>query len=106
MPELKLPFRWTLWEQYEIKDSKDYRKTMTKVACFEDLLSFWKIWNNVPHRDPANFFAFTDEDGTTKNKFYPINDREVKINTLSLFITGIDPEWEDPINAKGGQFSL
>ena len=63
MPELGLPFRWTIWEQYEIKDSKDYSGTMTKVACFQDLLSFWKIWSNMPHSDPANFFSIVDAEG-------------------------------------------
>lgn len=107
-PELEFSDKWTLWEQYETKDSKNYSDTMQKVGCFNDPVSFWKVWNTVPHSNPVNYAHYFDEDDykTTVAKHYVINDNELKISAVSLFKTGIVPAWEDPVNAKGGEFSV
>jgi hypothetical protein len=112
-PELAFKDNWTLYEQYDMVKGSDYGDSTRKVACFNDLISFWKVWNTIPHSDPLNFvqyFAEEDEDheyrGKTVAKHYIVNGAPKKISALSLFKTGIEPAWEDPVNAKGGEFSI
>lgn len=107
-PELAFADNWTLWEQYETKDSANYQDTMEKVACFNDPISFWKVWNTVPHSNPLNFIHYFDEEGANRivAKHYVVKGSEQKISSVSLFKTGIEPAWEDPVNLKGGEFSM
>lgn len=106
-PEMAFQDKWTLWEQYETKYSSDYKNTMQKVACFNDPVSFWKVWNTVPHSDPLNFIHYYEEENAESAvaKHYVVRGQEHKISAVSLFKTGIIPAWEDPVNAKGGEFS-
>lgn len=107
-PELEFPDKWTLWEQYETKDSSNYKDTMMKVAWFNDPISFWKVWNTVPHAEPVNYVHYFDEEveKAMVAKHYISNGVDQKISAVSLFKTGILPAWEDPVNAKGGEFSV
>ena len=112
-PELAFADNWTLYEQYDMAKGSDYSDSTRKVACFNDLVSFWKVWNTIPHSDPLNFvqyFAGEGEDhefkGKTVAKHYIVKGAPKKISALSLFKTGIEPAWEDPVNAKGGEFSI
>ena len=107
-PELAFADNWTLWEQYETKNSANYQDTMEKVACFNDPISFWKVWNTVPHSDPLNFIHYYDEEGAKRMvaKHYVVKGSEQKISAVSLFKTGIEPAWEDPVNHTGGEFSM
>ena len=60
MKELMLKYQWTIWEQYEVESGADadYEKSMRKVASFKNIISFWQIWNNLPHSNPSkNFFV-------------------------------------------------
>ena len=51
---VKLSRKWSLWEGYETpakesgKDSKDeeWKTLIRKVFEFEDIISFWQLWNN------------------------------------------------------------
>jgi hypothetical protein len=107
-PELEFTDKWTLWEQYETKDSSNYKDTMMKVACFNDPVSFWKVWNTVPHSDPLNYVHYFDEEveKAMVAKHYISKGVDQKISAVSLFKTGIIPAWEDEVNAKGGEFSV
>lgn len=112
-PELAFKENWTLYEQYDMVKGMDYSDSTVKVACFNDLISFWKIWNTIPHSDPLNFVQYVAENeedqelnGKTVAKHYFVKGSPLKISALSLFKTGIEPAWEDPINAKGGEFSI
>ena len=66
--ELKVG-EWTLWEHYdEIKSEVDntqktskqdlstYKSNSQKVAWFNDIISFWQVWQNLPFRDLKKFF--------------------------------------------------
>ena len=72
-----LKYQWTIWEQYEVQsgNDEDYKKSMRKVASFKDIISFWKIWNNLPHSDPHNFFM-TKKDGEQQVQFYKIGEED------------------------------
>ena len=59
---------WVFWEQYEElqqsgggqkqyqKDVADYLATIQKVAWFNDIISFWQIWNTLPVSKLELFF--------------------------------------------------
>jgi len=104
IPDLAFNHRWTVWEQIESKNHKDYASTMEKVAWFGDAITFWKVWNKIPHSTPKNFFSFS-RDGKSYCNYYTIRGREEKISTLALFKTGIIPAWEDAANKNGGEYT-
>ena len=67
--ELGIGHEWVLWEQYTkaepnhqrggghgVQDSKAYLNTMQKIGCFNDIISFWQMWNFIPHKDLKHFF--------------------------------------------------
>ena len=105
IPDLAFSYNWTIWEQYEAKFGEDYRDTMAKVAWFGDAVTFWQIWNTIKHSDPKNFFSY-ESNGKMFATHYEVGGFAKKISSLSLFKTGIVPEWEDVANIKGGEFSL
>ena len=106
-PELALDFKWTVWEQWSESGGKShYAGAMQKVACFHDMITFWQVWNNLPHADPKNFFAFPAEDMAFKVPFYRIGGSFKRINSIAVFKAGIKPEWEDKANQHGGEYSL
>ena len=52
---IKLPKKWALWEGYEnaitkevSKDNKDedWKSSINKVFEFQDIITFWQLWNN------------------------------------------------------------
>jgi hypothetical protein len=58
--ELRLD-EWTLWEHYEsMAPQKDkdaqYLQGFKKIAWFNDVISYWQVWNNLPVSDLKNFF--------------------------------------------------
>ena len=108
--ELKFEDEWALWEQYEVKRG-DWSNSLAEVASFQDVEGFWRIWNFLPHNDPANFFAHSEEDSSGRKKNYANvyqvahQTEEMKIGSLCFFKAGIRPEWEDLENKKGGSFT-
>ena len=78
----------TTWAVFEHKDWKEY----TKIATFDTVEDFWGYWDIMPL--PSKFFF----KGKAKNK---ISGRDVE--GFSIFREGIKPEWEDPMNAPGGE---
>merc|ERR1712166_48255 len=54
---------------------------------------FWQYFNNIPR--PLSFF-------TSKNARRKLVGNR-KVDALSIFREGIKPEWEDPVNADGGE---
>ena len=101
---------WALWEQYEVKRG-DWSNSLAEVASFKDVEGFWRIWNYLPHSDPANFFSYGKEDGSGKTKsyatYYQVGHQEenMKVGSLCFFKAGIRPEWEDAENKNGGSFT-
>lgn len=104
IPELALNHKWTIWELVETKGQANYNAGMEKVAWFGDAVTFWKVWNKIPHSDPTNFFAF-EREGKNYINYYEIKGSHERINTLAMFKTGIHPEWEDATNKNGGEYA-
>jgi len=64
----KLKYKWVLWEQLQGEEKaqkglvqKQYMENLQEVAEFDNLISFWQLWNTVPHANPANCFTVFDE---------------------------------------------
>lgn len=43
---INLKRKWTFWETYEHKSSKDYKDSIKNIITFSDIISFWQFWNN------------------------------------------------------------
>ena len=105
IPDLAFNHKWTIWEQYDGKGSHNYKETMMKVAWFADPITFWRVWNKIPHSDTRKFFSFSRE-GKTYVNYYEVKGVDEKISSLAMFKTGVIPAWEDPNNRLGGDFNL
>mmetsp|Transcript_6415 Transcript_6415/g.4839 ORF Transcript_6415/g.4839 Transcript_6415/m.4839 type:complete len:98 (-) Transcript_6415:411-704(-) len=62
-PNMILPDKWTMWEQYErfeqVKKGQtlqEYEANIKKFGCFNNAVSFWQIWNNSYISDLKNIF--------------------------------------------------
>ena len=58
--ELRLD-EWTIWEHYESmiqqRDTKkQYLESFKKIAWFNDVISYWQVWNTLPLSNLKNFF--------------------------------------------------
>jgi len=96
---VKLPKTWALWEGYEnaVKDpnaekkEEDWKNKIKRVFEFNDIITFWQLWNNSPFSKLSEIF----NNGERIRYFY---DSKVRINSINLFSSGIWPAWEDPEN--------
>mmetsp|Transcript_17205 Transcript_17205/g.49158 ORF Transcript_17205/g.49158 Transcript_17205/m.49158 type:complete len:235 (-) Transcript_17205:240-944(-) len=88
---LKTP--WTLWEQVA---TGSY--STSKVCTFHTAQQFWSVWNGVPQ--PSELLE--------NKRFFreQTNGPPLSIDALMIFREGIEPQWEDEANAKGGHFQI
>ena len=101
--EFKFDRKWTLWEHYDNFSQDDYLSSMAKVCWFNDLISFSVAWNSIPHRELTNIF-FDSNRGLVKNVI--VNEKETRVNGLSLFLNEVHPSYEDEVNKYGGEFRM
>ena len=101
--EFKFDRQWTLWEHYDNTNIDDYLNSMMKVCWFNDLMSFSISWNSIPHKDLKNLFYNAENQ---KVKYMMINNKETRINGLSLFLNEVHPSYEDEVNKQGGEFRM
>lgn len=91
---------WSVWEHKKsgsgsVTGAHQYGSNMAKLCTFNTVEGFWRFMNHTP--PPSDMF--TTEQGTRK-----FGDREIE--GISLFKSHIRPEWEDPMNMHGGEFSV
>merc|ERR1711934_187858 len=87
--QLALSSAWRLWEH---QHSGDYN--CDPLGSCDSIGSFWRLFNNIP--EPRAFF--------TPSRDIPrrlVGRR--KVDSYSIFREGVKPEWEDPLNAVGGE---
>ena len=70
----KLEHKWVIWENWKSakpkggdKSEGKYLLNMQSIAEFDNLVSFWRVWNTLPHSDPGNFF--TDPSSSTQLQY-------------------------------------
>jgi hypothetical protein len=86
---------WVLWEHKQAKNQHDYENSMREVCEFSTVEDFWRHWSFIPR--PSEVLS----DGKQHKE---IDGR--LIDGFSVFKKGIRPEWEDPMNKTGADFSL
>jgi len=90
------PTEWVLWEHSGgAKNPSDWKANMRELCSFTTVEGFWQYFNHLPK--PSDIFS----DGVSKKLVGPENKT---IEEYSLFKKGIEPGWEDPANAPGGEF--
>ncbi|TMW56019.1 hypothetical protein Poli38472_008667 [Pythium oligandrum] len=87
---------WSFWEQREIAKNMAYSEKLSKLCTFRTVEEFWGYWNNIPKPSQVLF------DGFTRKRF---SDGRA-IESFAVFKEGIGPEWEDPENKRGGEWSI
>nr|CCA20959.1 conserved hypothetical protein [Albugo laibachii Nc14] len=86
---------WSIWELREQQKNLSYADTLFKMCTFKSVGKFWGYWNNILKPSQVLF------DGFTRKR---IGDRYVE--SFAVFREGIVPEWEDPQNRTGGEWSI
>jgi translation initiation factor 4E len=97
---LPLRYTWCLWEQImQASDGKSnqYSDATRKVADFNTVQEFWKLWNHMPQ--PSELLE-------QKRMVREQHDGLHVIDAIMIFRDGIRPEWEDPANSSGGHFQF
>lgn len=96
--EHRLHSSWSIWEHARSNASDtdaSYRDGKRLVCSMSTVEQMWAALKYVP--SPSDFFS----DGNQRHDF--INR---SIEALSIFRDGIEPMWEDPANASGGEWNL
>jgi translation initiation factor 4E len=88
---------WVLWEHAggTNKDPNKWKENMKELCSFKTVEGFWQYFNHLPR--PSEVFF----DGESRKK---IGVEGKTIEEYSLFKKGIEPEWTDPENVKGGEW--
>jgi len=93
---------WVMYDHTK-SDSLTYEASTRKICEFNNVISFWQIFNNYPN--PSKLFnngiyrpimKCVDSNGRSETK---------EISSISVFKKGIQPKWEDPVNKTGAEFS-
>eukprot|EP00921_Rhytidocystis_pertsovi_P020482 GHVQ01032679.1.p1 GENE.GHVQ01032679.1~~GHVQ01032679.1.p1 ORF type:complete len:248 (-),score=37.80 GHVQ01032679.1:338-1081(-) len=94
--ELPLQYGWHIWEQVvPQKDHVDYSDNTKAIASFKSVQEFWRLWNHMPQ--PSELL-------NSKRMVREADDALHLVDALMIFKEGIEPMWEDPLNARGGHF--
>ena len=88
---------WAFWENYTSKTSKlSYSESNKKIFKWNDIITFFQFWNKYPGNDIKNIFF----DGNNFKYFFK---EKYRINSMNIFLDGVEPMWEDEKN-KGGKY--
>ena len=88
---------WAFWENYTSKTSKlSYSESNKKIFKWNDIITFFQFWNKYPGNDIKNIFF----DGNNLKYFF---EEKYRINSMNIFLDGVEPMWEDEKN-KGGKY--
>eukprot|EP00922_Rhytidocystis_sp_ex-Travisia-forbesii_P060485 GHVS01089638.1.p1 GENE.GHVS01089638.1~~GHVS01089638.1.p1 ORF type:complete len:250 (+),score=47.85 GHVS01089638.1:206-955(+) len=94
--ELPLQHIWHIWEQVvPQKDSGDYSENTKAIASFRTVQEFWRLWNHMPQ--PSELL-------NSKRMVREADDALHLVDALMIFKEGVEPMWEDAVNARGGHF--
>ncbi|KAH7647612.1 translation initiation factor ifE [Cryptosporidium bovis] len=93
---LPLSHEWVVWEQLNVETRKDidYSNATKPVAKFSSVQQFWWLWHHIPQPSElleGKRMVRESSDGTKSI-----------VDAVILFKDGIQPMWEDPMNASGG----
>ncbi|KAI9473492.1 MAG: eukaryotic translation initiation factor 4E-1 [Benjaminiella poitrasii] len=112
-------------EEKEIESPSEQQNDEPLKTVFHDsknynvkhpLQNSWTLWFDNPGKK-ANAASWSQNlkeivDVSTVEDFWGVHNNIVKVNHLEIssnyhvFKKGVRPEWEDPVNANGGKFSI
>jgi len=97
--DLPLRYPWAIWEQIMQSNEKTaaYSDATHKVAGFNTVQAFWKLWNHMPQ--PSELLE-------QKRMVREQPDGLHVIDAIMIFRENILPQWEDKANATGGHFQF
>lgn len=98
-----LQHRWSFYLHYptfSLDTSKYSREAYERLGAFSAVHDFWRYWAHLPL--PSDVFSAKGEGGRVVRP--KVNGRGLE--ALGLFKTGPKPEWEDPLNLKGGHWEV
>uniref|UniRef100_A0A7S0J362 Eukaryotic translation initiation factor 4E n=1 Tax=Calcidiscus leptoporus TaxID=127549 RepID=A0A7S0J362_9EUKA len=81
--EHALPHSWVVWEQWAAEASSSYGECIRPIATAHTVESFWSAYRQIAQ--PSQLFTGS------------------KVESLSVFLAGIRPAWEEDANANGGE---
>jgi hypothetical protein len=86
---------WVLWEHKQVAKQEDWKNSMREVCEFATVEDFWRHWSFIPRPSEVLYDGkqHKEVDGRT-------------IDAFSVFKKGIRPEWEDPMNRTGAEFTV
>lgn len=99
--EYPLQRPWVIWEMWNTSDTSNYSSNMNRVGSFDTMWDFLQHWENLPHSTP-NFYFSNYKDNTERR----IVGIPAPIEAVGIFVQGVFPAWEDPVNEKGSDFSF
>ena len=99
--EYPLERPWSIWEMWNTSDTSNYSLNMQIVGSFSTMWDFLQHWENLPHSTPNFYFSNYKESTERRIEGVP-----APIEAVGVFLQGVSPAWEDPVNAKGSDFSF
>jgi translation initiation factor 4E len=99
-----LQHQWSFYLHYPTfsLDTRKYsREAYQRLGAFSAVEDFWRYWTHLPL--PSDVFTAKQPDGGRKAR-PKVNGRDLE--AIGLFKTGPKPEWEDPLNLKGGHWEV
>ena len=99
--EYPLERPWVIWEMWNTNDTSNYASNMQTVGTFSTMWDFLQHWENLPHSTPDFYFSNFKENLERRIEGVP-----APIEAVGVFQEGVFPAWEDPVNAKGSDFSF
>ena len=83
--DLSLHREWQVWYDNPKQAPADttWKENLKNVGCFNTVQKFWRIFNNIK---PPSQLAIG--------------------SNYHIFKRGVEPMWEDPMNAKGGKWVM
>ncbi len=101
LSSVKFKKSWAFWESYAPKsksksDQLSYNEANRQIFKWCDIITFFQFWNKYPGNDIKNIFF----DGNNLKYFF---EEKYRINSMNIFLDGVEPMWEDEKN-KGGKY--
>lgn len=96
-----LQHKWSFFLHYPTfsLDARNYSsQAYEKLSDVCNVDSFWKAMDEVPK--PSDVFSSRD----SRNRMVRAKVNGKHLEAFGLFKTGPKPEWEDPLNLKGGHW--
>lgn len=98
-----LQHQWSFYLHYPnfSMDARNYSsEAYEKLVDFSSVEAFWHVMDVLPK--PSDVFSSRTSSSSQRIVKSKVNGKSLE--AFGLFKTGVKPEWEDPLNLKGGHW--